>query len=99
QIKSYLEQEMVSFTKKDRFEEIPSTEEFCQFISDKMEGAELDKMLEYLRDNPEAQNLVARARTLIADEGISGVENPPAQWVKQAKNLFQKSMVAQCPYC
>jgi len=99
QIKGYFEKEMANFIKNDRFEETPTAEDFYEFVCDNMKGAELEKILRYLRNNPEAQSLVAQARILIAEGGGSDQKNPPSEWMKQVKNLFPKSSIIQCPYC
>ena len=38
-------------------------------------------------------------RNLIAEREGLDLENPPLEWVEQAKGLFPKPATAQCPYC
>ena len=99
QIKSYLEKEAANLATKGRFQETPTAEEFYQFINDQIQGVHLERMVQYLKENPEAQSLVAQVRSLIAEREGADWKSPPSEWREEAKSLFRKPMSIECPYC
>ncbi len=99
QIKAYFEKESDKILKKDRLERVPSVDAFYRFICGKMEGDDLERMLGYLKDHPEAQDLVSSARADLLSNDSSAVKMPPSSWVEDAKNLFTGGSSVKCPHC
>ena len=99
QILEYLEREAANLKGEARISEAPSTEEYCQFLHEELEGEALKKILQYLRNNPAAQKMIAQARRLVSQEKEANMPWPPADWVKKAKDLMPKNMDISCPHC
>ena len=78
----------------------PTSVDLYRYLSDELEGPELEQMLGFLRHNEEGQELVVRARELMASEGDWMKESVPSDMVAQAKALMApKNRSAACPHC
>ena len=99
QIKSFLEKESNALSRPVNSRWVPSTEDFYEFITDRLEGKELDNFLDYLRRSPEAQSLVAQARSLLLQENEAEKESVPAEWLKKAQGAVLKGSDIHCPHC
>ena len=81
-------------------EDYPSALELYRYLNDELQGTSLERMLDFLKGNPEGQRLVLRARELMQDNSGWEKENVPTALLGQAKSLTGasgRSLV--CPHC
>lgn len=99
-IKSYLESRTPGVSGQREGVIYPSCEVLYAYLTDELQGPELEKILIFLRNNPEAQQLVSKAREIM--ESQSGWENEkvPKALLDRAKGLMKQTNVAgSCPHC
>lgn len=99
-IKNYLETRKSSVSGQREDVIYPSSEVLYAYMTDRLDGTELERMLAFLRQNPEAQELVSKARGLMDSE--SGWENEivSTELLDRAKGLMQpKILTGTCPHC
>ena len=78
----------------------PTSSDLYQYLNDELSGAELERMLIYLRDNAEGQALVSRARRLMKSEGGWENEKPEVLSIDRARSLMpDHTQKARCPHC
>jgi hypothetical protein len=76
----------------------PSTEDFYRFVTNDLEGDALQRMVDYLRQNPEDQDFVVQAREVLKNQGEAEGEKVPERWIDRARHPrvpFQKTSAAQ----
>ncbi len=98
-IKGYLEEKRGRLLSKDRGDEGPSTEELYLFITDELRGERLHKVLLYLKNNPDGQNLISEARRLLEKTDESAAEEVPRETILKAKGLVKEKNELKCPHC
>ncbi|MBI4352560.1 MAG: hypothetical protein HY593_01410 [Candidatus Omnitrophica bacterium] len=76
----------------------PADEDFYRFITGRMEGVELERMVEHLRTHREDQELVLNIRELLEKDLPQGTE-APREAVQKAKALFPEGQRLGCPHC
>ena len=77
----------------------PSAAELYRYLNDQMQDPELQRMLDHLRDNEDAQVLVSRARELLSEESGEKDKKAPPSMVEKAKALMSTAKTALCPHC
>ena len=77
----------------------PSSWDLYRYLNDELEGAELERVLAFLKDNAEGQDLVTRARELMQSEGGWENEAVPSESVKKVKALMRGGKKTSCPHC
>lgn len=98
QIKDYFEH-VVPMLPEEGLKPVPSTEEFCRFLLDRLEGKDLDDFLDYLKAHPEAQKMITRARNMLNTVDQAERQKVPSGWKRQAKDLVLKQPNVRCPHC
>lgn len=86
-IKAYFESSGAALGGGERPGAYPGPEDLAAFIDDRLKGAELERMLAYLRSNPEAQALVRTLRGLLSSLEGSNAEKVPQALLDRAKGL------------
>ncbi len=77
----------------------PTDEDLYSFVTDALEGRDLLKMLEYLKSDPRAMELVSTARLLAQEEASSDRQDVPQRLLNDAKALWKPALSANCPHC
>ena len=78
----------------------PTTEILVDYLSDKLDGLALERMLDFLKNDADAQALVSKARELMDNEGGWENENVPVALTDRAKGLMPaKNAGGACPHC
>ncbi len=98
-LKTYFKNALAAAGGRARAVAWPSEEEFCLFIDDRLKGEALERVLDCLRREPEAREMVLRARQLIRDGSESGPERVPAASLERAKALMPAGPALSCPHC
>ncbi len=76
----------------------PSAEELLAYLSGHSQGAELERMLDYLKRDEDGQNLVMLSRRLLESPDWENHPVHPAL-VRQAQALMPTGKNIQCPHC
>lgn len=97
-LKEYLEKERSRTGLGRRPGAYPEAHDLAAFIEDKLKGAELERMLDHLRDHRQDAELVLAARRLMAGSSESEGTQVPAEFVARAKSLMP-GRTAACPHC
>lgn len=98
-IKAFLEKERARLGGARRPGAYPDTGDIVRFLNDELKGAELETMLDHLKESPEDRRLVEEARLLLDPQNrAEGVEMPQAV-VEMAKKLVKPAKTAECPHC
>ena len=99
-IKQYLESSAGSTTGKRGNVNYPTSSDLYQYLNDELTGAELERMLVFLKTSPEAQALVIRARRLMKRDGGWENEKVASRDIDRARSLMGGgSKKAACPHC
>ena len=86
-IKAYCERSSFKLGSAERPGSYPTAETLAAFVDDRLNGAELERMLAYLGTNPDAQTLVIRIRELLATQHESLGQAVPPAVLDRAKSL------------
>ena len=77
---------------------VPDAHLFYLFLTDKLQGDALVRVLEFIKEDEDAQAFIIQARKLL--EESSGLEMPiPRGMVSGAKALMSKTNQSECPHC
>jgi hypothetical protein len=100
-IKNYLETRKTNVTRRREDVVYPSFEVLYAYLTDELEGLDLERMVDFLRNDSEAQELVSKAREIIDSESGWENEEVPAALVHRAQGLMRQKSAAggQCPHC
>ena len=99
-IKQYLETSSQAVSGKREEVAYPSSSELYRYLNDELAGAELERMLAFLRHDEEGQILVKNARRLMQSKGGWETEPVPSAELHRAKSLMKApSKSALCPHC
>ena len=97
-IKNYLEKQPRPAGQR-QLPHYPEPLELYRYLTDELQGGELEKMLNFLRNNEEGQVLVRSAREIMEKESGWEKESVPPDWIKVAKKMGAKSQNTVCPHC
>ena len=99
-IKQYLEKHSGAGIGEREHVLYPTSEDLFRYLEDELQGAELERMLLFLRKDAEAQTLVLKARELLQREAESENRPVPPELVERAKSLMTSpDKSAACPHC
>ena len=99
-IKKYLENQSNRLTGVRKNVNYPTPLDLYHYLNEELEGAELERMLGFLRNNEEGQQLVIRARQIMQSEGEWEKEKITPDMVHKAKALMDpKTKSVPCPHC
>ena len=100
-IKNYLENRKADVSGSRENAAYPSSEILVAYLLDKLDEAELKRMLDFLRKNPDAQELVTSAREAMEAEGGWENESVPRELVQRAQGLMRSKSGSggACPHC
>ena len=100
EIKNIIEKERLAAGLGRRFDPAyPTEKDFYLFVTDNLSGAELDKMINHLKNHPEDQQLVATVRELLARLEEAQNETVPSGLLESVRSRIPQSGVVACPYC
>ncbi len=77
----------------------PDAEELYLFLNDKLEGSRLERVLAFLKNNPEWQEWAVKARGLIESSDQSEQVEVPASLLRKVKDSSPAANSARCPHC
>ena len=100
-IKKYLEGQAKQLTGRRENVNYPSSLDLYHYLNEELEGAELERMLGFLKNNEEGQELVIRAREIMQDQDEWEKETVSPDMVKKAKALMSSNTKnsVPCPHC
>ena len=99
-LQRYLESRPGSSGTEGGGEDYPSAPELYRYLNDELQGTSLERMLDFLKGNPEGQRLVLRARELMQNDGEWEKETVSPETVSGAKSLMGVSgRSLACPHC
>ena len=88
-IKNYLENRKTSVSGQREDAIYPSPEVLYDYLTDELKGPELERMLAFLRNNSEAQQLISKSREIMDSESGWENEKVPQALLNQAKSLMR----------
>lgn len=99
-IKQYLESRSNDRLERRENVNYPASIDLYRYLNDELEGAELERLLAFLKKNEEWQALVSRARQILSEEEGWKNENVPPDMIRKAQALMgSKTKSASCPHC
>ena len=98
-IKNYFEKQSTGVSGHREDALYPDTGVLLAYLDGKLHGEEQERMLVFLRNNADAQELVSRARELVGSERGWEGEKVPADLMEKAKALMRPKSAGACPHC
>ena len=99
-IKNYLESRKTGVSGQREDAVYPRSEILYAYLTDKLEGAELQRMLDFLKNNPKAQELIVKARETMESESGWENEKVSGDLLRRAQGLMPSQRTAgSCPHC
>ncbi len=101
EIKNYIagERAAVAVLGKRGVDLYPTEHDFYLFLTDRLAGDALEKMLSHLKTSPEDQALVVTARKLFLAMDEASQEVVPDALLKKVRPKGAENLSAHCPHC
>lgn len=77
----------------------PDETDIYRFLTDRLSGAELERMLEHLKLHEDDRRFVARTRELLAETAQAEREEVPAELISRVRAAAPRSGAVACPHC
>ncbi len=77
----------------------PDADTYYRFVMDELQGAELQQMLDFLKDSDEERHFVLSLRKMEGSALRADKVSVPAAWIEDAKRRQGNTPGAVCPHC
>ena len=99
-IKNYFQKRSAGVSGQRDSAVYPDSGILYSYLNDELEDRNLERMVSFLKNNPEAQELVLKARQIMGSESGWENENVPPALVQRAKRLMTAGdAFGTCPHC